>query len=196
MVRIGSASIVFERWDIQFYFRLYREILDLQERHADEEFQNWERKMADEFRRVDEDMQQDLIDHYVEEYDSKQFFKVILMNSFFVASYALYEHRRELIVDKYCVSKSDFKNSALMTSSEWQEIKHYKTIRNKIIHEGGVIRNRKDAVDYAEKKGIAGDSLRNGRYALKRQFCDEALNTFERFLLKGLVEFSRSDGGG
>lgn len=193
MIRIGSGSIVFHQWEIQFYFNLYREFLDSQDRLADEEFQSWKQKMAEEARQFDEDSQHDFIDYYVEERDSKQFYKVVLMNSFFVASYALYEHRRGLILSRYPMSKSEFEGSPLAKSDEWKEIERYKTIRDKIMHEGSVIPNCKEAAGYAEKRNISGDSFRDGRYALNRKFCDEALNTFEKFLLNALVELSASD---
>ena len=193
MVRIGSGSIVLQRWDIQFYFNLHREFLRSQERLADDAFQRWEQKMAEEAQLYDEDSQNDFIDHLIEERDSRQFYKVVLMNAFFVATYALYEHRRKLILSRYPMSKSEFEASDLAETSEWKEIKQYKTIRNNIMHEGGTIANCKEAADYADAKGIRGDSFGNDRYALNRQFCEEALNTFERFLLKGLVELSTSD---
>ena len=135
-------------------------------------------------------MRDEFYEFHSEEYTSRKYFKVILVNSFFVASYALYEHHREEIRDRYCVTKSDLEGSELKNSPEWRAVNHYQTIRNMIMHEGGLIPECEEDIAFAESKGITADGFPSGSYALTRVFCDEALDTFERCLLLGLKEFS------
>ena len=190
VVNLGSADA--QKWQIEFYFRIYRSALALQEELADQSFQDWERKLEEVEQQFGEARRADYCESHDEEYTTQEYFKTIIMNSFFVGAYALYEHHRRRIVRRYSLDESSLKGSCLEKSPEWNEIKHYyKVIRNKIVHEGGRIPDCAKATNYAGKKSIASNFLASGRYALTRKFCDEALNNFEQVLLNAVTEFAK-----
>ena len=178
------------RWKIEFYFDLYRSFLESQDELADQAFEDWNKKLDEQAQEFDEDMRDEFYEIHSDEYTSQKYFKVILMNSFFVVSYALYEHHRKEIQARFSVTKSDFEGSDLKNSPEWRAVNHYKTIRHKIMHEGGVIPKCEEVAAFAKCKGIADDYFPSGTYTLTRGFCDEALDTFQGCLLIGLKEFS------
>ena len=68
-------------------------------------------------------------------------------------------------------------------TDEWREINRYGVIRNKIMHEGGVVPTTGDAADYARNKGIVSYSRSKPSYALNREFCEKAIVNFERFIV-------------
>ena len=188
MPQTGWASLL--GWQVEFFFDLYRRFLASQHELASQAFEAWKRDFDEEAQKYGYHRQADFYEFYNEEYTSQEYSKVILMNSFFVSSYALYEHHRKKIQAHYSVTKSDLEGSDLKNSPEWKAVNHYKTIRDKIMHEGGIIPKCEEAVAFAECNGISSDYLSSSTYALTRRFCDEALDTFQRYLLMGLKEFS------
>ena len=192
MVRIETGWPSLLRWKIEFYFDLYRSFLDSQDELANQAFEDWNRKLDEQAQEFDEDVRDEFYEIHSDEYTSREYFKVILMNSFFVASYDLYEYLREEIRDRFPVTKSDFESSDLKKTPEWRAVNHYKKIRNIIMHKGGVIPKCEEDAAFAKCKCIEADYFPSGTYALTRGFCDEALDTFQRYLLIGLKEFSSS----
>ena len=187
MIRIKRGWPSLLRWQIEFYFDLYRTFLASQDELASQALEDWKKRLDEEAQNFDEDMRGEFYDFHNEEHSSQEYSKVILMNSFFVASYALYEHHRKEIQTRYSVTKSDLEGSHLKNSSEWRAINHYK-----IMHEGGVIPECVGVVAFAERNRIKADYFPSGTYALTRRFCDEALDNFQRTLLIGLKEFSKN----
>ena len=132
-------------------------------------------------------------------------FRSILFNSFFAASFALFEHKLSTIcLQVQGASGTPFTVNDMRTSSrlygpksylerlgidfpaqgsDWQEITTYQKLRNSIMHHGGEIPEGSDLLEYAEKQGIA--SSWNGReLQMTRVFCEEAMTTLAGFLLK------------
>ena len=190
VVRFETGWVGLLRWHVEFFFGLYRKSLATQDDLTTQALEDFKRELDEEAQKYDEHVRDEFYEYRSEEYTSQEYSIVILMNSFFVTSYALYEHHRNEIRDRFCVTKSDFEDSSLMNSSEWRAIRHYKVIRDQIMHEGATIPECDEIVAFAECKGIAARYFPTGTYALTRRFCDEALDTFEKFLLMGVEEFS------
>ena len=190
MVRIETGWPGLLRWHVEFFFDLYRKSLATQDRLTTQALEDFQRALDEEAQKYDEDVRAEFYENQSEEYISHEYSKVIFMNSFFVASYALYDHHRDEILDRFRLAWGDFESSDLINSPEWQAISHYKQIRNRIVHDGADIPECDEAIALAECHGIAARYFPNGTYALTRRFCDEALDTFEKFLLMGVAEFS------
>ena len=189
-----SSPVFVEQWKVDFFFELYRRCLDLQDGLVEGSFREWQQQIVEEAQQWDEETQEQIYESNVDEYTSREFSQVLFMNSFFVVSYALYEHHRNRIQTAFSVSKlSELDGSTLLDTQEWVEIKNYKQIRDKIMHEGGIIPECEEASSYAESKGITGDGSPPRTYALTRQFCDEALRNFKRFLLNAVTELGEVD---
>ena len=190
MVRIETGWSGLLRWHVEFFFDLYRKSLATQDRLTTQALEDFQRALDEEAQKYDEDVRDEFYENYNEEYISQEYSIVILMNSFFVTSYALYEHHRNEIRDRLGVTKSDFEDSSLKKSPEWRAISHYKVIRDQIMHKGADIPVCDEAVAFAECRGIVARYFPIETYALTWRFCDEALATFEKFLLMGVEEFS------
>ena len=154
------------------------------------------RSLREEFDR--DNYQEFLLDLQTED----EHFKVILMNSFFCSSFALFEyHLARLCQRVQSFSGSPFSVKDLGGASstdrakkyletlgvnfpaqgyDWKEITTYREIRNRIMHEGGSLPESGDIVDYAEKKQIV-PSPGERELELTRDFCEEALRNLERF---------------
>ena len=142
-------------------------------------------------------------------------FKNILFNSFFTASFALFEHKLQTICQRAQTAMSspfsvdDIRAGSVLDrsktyltklgvdfpaqDSDWQVIKRYAGIRNKLMHEGGLLPESGGLTEYALSKQIV--SGWNGReLVLARPFCEEAVNNLEGFLLRvhrAVEEFRR-----
>ena len=128
------------------------------------------------------------------------------MNSFFLASFALFENQLMRIcrrAQRNCGNSSSVKDLRSPSptdrakkylrklgvefpaeTSEWQEITKYREIRNKIAHEGGVLPLQGHIADFAKSKQIVTAWGGNLNLELTRPFCDDALSRFRRFLLE------------
>ena len=185
------------KWRIEFLFDIYRRCLVLQDELVEDSFREWQERIDEEARRYDPETQETFYDQHNDESTAREHAKGILMNAIFVASYALYEHHRKRVEDIFSVTGlDDPRISALLSTPEWEEIKSCKTIRDKIMHEGGKIPDCKQAVEYAEQKGIRDDYLSYGGYVITRQFCEESLNNYQRFLLRAIAELGDADESG
>ena len=186
---ISFDPVSTQKWQIEFYFDIYRRSLVLQDELASQAFEDWNRKIDEEAQQYDEDQRDLFYEFHNEEHTAREYSKTIVMNSFFVGAYALYEHHRKRVKRRHSISKGDFMGSQLQQSPEWQEIEHYRKIRNRIMHNGGVIPDCVCATVYAKNKDITTDYLHPSTYALTRSFCDEALDNFEKCLLNAIDEF-------
>ena len=141
---------------------------------------------------------------YVYEQESEEGqFMAIVFNSFFAATFALFEHtlfrickqaRRDASYHA-SVSGRDRMSSAKRYlirlgidfpshGPEWDEIKLYKEIRNKIMHEGATLpEGKQDLLAYARKKGVVS-RWSERELELNRPFCEEALENLIQFTLE------------
>ncbi len=200
--RTGMDAI--EHMLISHDWNRHRQFLELLEPHLDEVVDSWRQELDRQARQIEDEEQRDEFYHfYSDDYHDMQRHSVILMNSFFSASYALFEYHLTWLCDHARqrhdnpFSVNDLKYSLTRRvkeyltkldipfpsdAPEWPEINRYQEIRNKIMHEGGYVSCRWDNYSYAEINGIIDTYTE--QLALTRPFCEKALNDFERFLLK------------
>lgn len=198
-----------ESWLIQYEWRIYRRFLNSLEGHVSGILRDIDQMLE---REDDEERREFLRERNEDYYTDSLQFKVILLNSFFTASYALFEHHLTRLCQsakrrrKTPFSVNDLKGSiterakAYLTkleiafpsdTPEWNGINRYTAIRNKIVHAGGVVSKEWNNFDYAKARGIIEpsevppDSLEPPRYIkVTRKFCDDACDDFMNFLLK------------
>ena len=125
----------------------------------------------------------------------------IVFNSFFVASFALFEHKlwsicRRAHRDAGHTSRLKLNNSVSSAKSyllalgidspfggeEWRVVKICRQIRNRIVHHGATISNDQCLQCYAKRKRIVSGA--EGKFRMTREYCDEALENFTQFILK------------
>lgn len=176
MVRIGWNEA--ERILISHKWQLHGRFLDLVEPHLETTLQDWEQAIEQQAQQIDdEDERAEFYEFHSDEYHERMEFKVILMNSFFSASFALFENQLLRICrsaqrssgspfsvrDLASSSPTDRAKTYLLRlgvafpadTAEWQEITRYREIRNKIVHEGGVLPPAGDITDFAKTKRIS-----------------------------------------
>ena len=190
MPLVGFDSVTAQKWQINFYFNLYRDSLSSQDEFADQALKNWMEQIDEEAKKYDKESQDEFYEFHSEEYHSREYSKTLIMNSFFVGAYALYEHRRNRVIRRYSLNAEQLETSQLVHSPEFVEIERYRVIRNSIMHDGGTIADCAEDTNYAENKSIVANYFPEGTYALTRHFCDEALDNFEQCLLKAITEFA------
>ena len=190
MPLVGFDSVIAQKWQINCFFNLYRDSLSSQEELADQALKSWTEKIDEEAKQYDEDSQTEFYDFHSDEYDSREYSKTLIMNSLFVGAYALYEHRRDRVIQRYSLNTEKLASSQLVNTLEWVAVERYRVIRNRIMHHGGTIPDCEEAKKYAKEKGIVANYFPEGTYTLTRQFCDEALDNFEECLLKAITEFA------
>ena len=138
-------------------------------------------------------------------------FMTIVFNSFFAASFALFEHTlfricHQVQRDASCrvsVSGRDRISSAKKYlvrfgiefpshRPEWGEMKLYREIRNKIMHEGATLPvGNRPLSAYAKEKRIISWWGEHQQLELTRTFCEEALENLTQFSLETHRAYSR-----
>lgn len=200
--RTGMDAI--EHMLISYEWNRHRQFLELLEPYLGEVVDSWGHELDRQARQIEDEEQRDEFYHsHLDDYHNLQRHSVILMNSFFLASFALFEYHLTWLCDhaqqrhdnpfsvndlkysldqrvKLYLTKLDIPFPS--DAPEWPEINRYKEIRNKIIHESGYVSCSWKAYSYAESKGIV--DTRTDQLELTRPFCEKALNDFERFLLR------------
>ena len=196
-----------ERILISHKWQLHSRFLDLVEPHLKETLRYWEQAIEQQAQQIDdEDERNEFYEFHSEEYHERLEFRVILMNSFFSACFALFENQLLRIcqsAQRNCgspFSVRDLGSSSptdrakmylqklgvafLADTKEWQEITKYREIRNKIMHEGRVLPPEGHVTDFAKAKQIVSTWGGEPNLELTRQFCDDAQNILRRFLLE------------
>ena len=184
----------------------HRQLLSLLEPQWAEVVTDWKHTIDQQAQQIEDDDQRDEFYHfYLDDYRDMQQHKIILMNSFFTASFALFEYHLTWLCSHVQqrhgipFSMNDLKHSLTERAKsylkklgvpfpsdapEWKEIIKYQEIRNKIMHEGGYISCEWGNFSYAQDSGIVGSAEISQQLELTRSFCEKALNDFERFLLR------------
>lgn len=197
----GERILISHKWEI------HRRFLDLVEPHLETTLRDWEQAIGQQAQRiVDEAERAEFYEFHSDEYHERIEFRVILMNSFFSASFALFENQLLRICrSAQRHSGSPFSVRDLGSSSptdrakmylqrlgvafpadteEWHEATRYREIRNKLMHEGGELPSKGDITDFAHAKQIASTWSGNPILELTRQFCVDAVTLLERLLLE------------
>lgn len=196
-----------DEWLISGRLGTYREFLEMVEPPLEKNLQDWKDVVDSEAQQIrDEDSRAEFYEFFSDEYAHREEFRSILLHSFFVGSYAYFEHQllrvcqraRNHSSNPFSVEDlkgNNFANSAKTyleklglafpaSGIEWHDALRCRTIRNKLMHEGGSLPTTGDIADYARRKKIAVEGESSIRIELTRSFCDEALGVFERFLVK------------
>lgn len=197
-------------WLIRQEWEIHRRFLDSLEGHVSGELLDLEQIIE----REDDEERRELLRELNEDdyYDFMQF-KAILLNSFFTASCAQFEHHLARLCKsaksqhKTPFSVDDLKGSTTerpkaylkklgiafpSNTPEWSNINGaYREIRNKIVHNGGVVSKEwnhfadANALGIIEPSEVPPDSKEPLRYIrVTRPFCYDACNDFMNFLIK------------
>ena len=204
-MRVGLSKV---EWFLESYrWELHSRFLDLVEPHLESTLREWEQAIEQQAQEIDdEDERAEFYEFHSDEYRERLEFKSILMNSFFSASFALFENQliaicqsaqrdsasRFSVKDIGSYSPTDRVKTYLQKlgvlfpsdGPEWQEITKYQKIRNKIMHEGGELPPNSDVTTFAKSKQIVSTRAGSPRLELTRPFCDVALEDMRRFLLE------------
>ncbi len=198
-----------ERILIPYRWELQSRVLDLVEPHLDKTLRDWEQAIEEQAQQIDdEDARNDFYEFHSDEYNEHLEFRTIFMNSFFSASFALFENqlwricKRAQRISGSHSSMGDRGSSSFIDSTkknlrklgvdfpantpEWQKITMYRKIRNKIMHGGGIL-TPKDDINmrkFAKANQIIPTWGEIANLELTRPFCDDALKVFRRFLLE------------
>ena len=206
-MRLGMMAL--EEMVIDFEWQKYCGFLDTIEPYLTELTTNWNQEIEDKAQEIeDEDERSQFHAFSADDYENFHQFNVILANSFFSTAYFFFEHslmrmcQRSKTIHKCPFSVMDIKSRTNLDRAkkymkrlgiqfpsdapEWTDIKRYNKIRNAIAHSGGIVLPnwRACELEFIEEKGILVGADTNPRLELTRSFCDEALNTFQQFLLK------------
>lgn len=196
-----------EEVSISYEWEVLNSYLEFLESHLVETLRDWEQTIDQEAQKIDDEYERDdFYDFHSDEYYQRLSFRGILMNSFFLASFALFENQLMRICERaQRNSGSPFSVRDLGSSSptnrakkylrklgvafpaetpEWQEITDFRSIRNKIMHAGGVVTCQDPVAAFAKEKQIVIHRGGNSNLELTRPFCDDALLSFRLFLLE------------
>lgn len=141
---------------------------------------------------------EDIVNYYEE-------FPRILRNSFLVSAHSVLEYDIDIICKKLKemqeipINISDLHGNILKRAKlywslaklhfpcdekTWQEINNYSQVRNCIAHDNGLLQeDDKNLIIYVKKKGIISNSTDERRIVLTKQFCEEALQTMQNFVI-------------
>ena len=159
---------------------------------------------------LEERQKDEFHDFYFGELHVMQQHEALLMNSFFVASFSLLEFQLTRLCNRIQkrlqspFSVDDLKGSNAITdraklyttkldipfpkdTPEWASIKEYQDIRNKITHNGGYVVLNWRRLDSAKIKGIVASNWDEHRLELTKEFCNEALDNFQKFMLEAIL---------
>ena len=164
---------------------------------------------------LDDEERQDFYSAYLEDQIEFRYFKRTLMNSLFVASVSLFEYRLSRIYElaqrrsgnpiaitdlgRFDMDKAGTYLDKLGVqvptgNTDWNDVKRCDRIRNRVVHEGALIKSTDDAADYARRNQIIGDPTNDPSpntdtdqqllpLNLTRPFIEASLDTFRRLLL-------------
>ena len=206
---IGSGFGSLERALIRYEWQRYSGFLDIMEPHLAQLTIDWYQHMEEEAQQIEDEYQRDeFYSFYADDYEDFHQFNVILTNSFFVSSYFFFEHRlmrlcqRSKTIHDSRFSVNDMGGRSHLgraktymvrlgvsfpsDTQEWRDIKIYNRIRNAIVHNGAIVSPNWTDIDFTRRKGILAGTESNPSLELTRSFCDEAVNTFQRFLISVL----------
>lgn len=195
----------FGEFRLIYGFDAYRELLLLLDPQLRLVLQERQEKWREAASSAEEAVRGELYSILYEEEEREEELKSILFNSFFAASFALFEHKLRTICEEAKTftgspfSIDDIRPSSLLDStkkyltrlgvdfpaqdqdSDWQEIKDYAGVRNRLMHEGGRLRDRDSLTAYAVRKQIVSGG-NEPELVLTRSFCEEAVDNLENFL--------------
>lgn len=83
-----------ERMKVSYEWDRHRRFIELLQPRLDEAFRDWQQALDKEAQQIEDELERDNFYHfYLDEYQDFEQHGVILVNSFFTASWALFEHQ-------------------------------------------------------------------------------------------------------
>ena len=207
-----SISFDHEEFVVDYQMGLFRRYLDHIETLLEGDFLEWDesvRERAQEF--SDDKERQEFLDYMSEDFADRSEFRYILFNSFFVASFALFEHRlyqlcyRAQEFLKASDSVDDLPGSSRLDKANkyltglgvpfpnetdlWKDIKWIRNTRNRVTHNGGRIKPKDDLNRFARKHSIISHNGGVPEIILTKDFCNLAIDTMREFLLEAIERY-------
>ena len=197
----------------------YRNLLDLVDRQIEEDLVELAQEAEKAASQLEDDHgRYEYQDYLSEEYFEREEYKGIFFHAFFASSFALFEHELVRVCEwarrkaKSPFSVKDFGGRNYMEdvktylkklgvdfpagSLEWKQATDYRTIRNKIMHEGSALGENDGIVPFASENGIlvetsSIDGHKEFDLQLTRDFCEKALNDIKKLLIQVNVAYQR-----
>ena len=198
---------------------MYRNLLDLVDQQIEKDLLELAQKVEKAASQLAHDYgQNDYQDYLINEYLEREEYKGIFLHAFFASSFALFEHELMRICEwarreaKSPFSVKDFGRRDYMKhvkeylkklgvdfpggSSEWKQATKYRTIRNKITHEGSALGENDGITCFANENGIlvetpSVDGNKESDLRLTREFCGKALNDMKKVLIQVNVAYQQ-----
>lgn len=202
---ISKQVGTFQHLFITHEWKLHRDFLEVMESQLREFLEKWQGDLNQTASEIDDEYERyDFYDIYFEDQQVMREYEALLMNSFFVASFALFENQLRRICD-YLYRRQPSPNAVgkfhgnvpsagkymakfdipfPSDEPEWSRIDKYRKIRNKVVHSGGYVFPNWDIFTFADGEGIVGGSGSEQKLELTRPFCEQAVLDFESFMLK------------
>ena len=193
-----------EFWPIN-EFDVHRDLLGLLDPQLNSLLRERKEVLEEVMNSTEEAVEAELAGLLYDEEERGEQFKGILFNSFFLASFALFEHKLQTICRRAQAamgspfSVDDLGRSAVLDrskkyltklgvdfpaqDSDWKEIRNYADIRNRLMHEGGNLPKNGNLTAYAVSRQIVSE-WNERELVLTRSFCEEAVNNLEGFALR------------
>ena len=190
----------------------YRNLLELVDRQLEKDLSELAQEVEKAASELEDDFgRSEYPEYLIEVYLEREEYKGIFLNSFFASSFALFEHELVQVCEwartttKNPFSVKDFGGRDHMgnvkrylkkvgvvfpaDTLEWKQATKYRTIRNKVMHEGGMLAENDGIIGFANENGILVEtSLIDGdielRLQLTRSFCEKALNDYRKVLVQ------------
>lgn len=190
----------------------YRNLLEVVDRQFEKDLSELTQEVEKAVSELEDDFgRSEYPEYLIEEYLEREEYKGIFLNSFFASSFALFEHELVQVCEwarmatKNPFSVKDFGGRDHMgnvkrylkkvgvvfpaDTLEWKQATEYRTIRNKVMHEGGMLGENDGIISFANENGIVVEtSLMDGdtelRLQLTRSFCEKALNDYRKILVQ------------
>ena len=187
----------------------HRELLDLVDQRLEEDLVSMEEKEAEMADHMDPEAIPEYEAYLADRHQERQELKSIFLSSWFVGSFALFEHEMVRICERARretdnpISVRDFGGRDYLENTKkylkkmgmalpldtagWKEAISYRAIRNKIMHEGSTLGEDDGILKYAQERGIVvtinlGEDLEQHELRLTKEFCDDALTNFNAVL--------------
>ncbi len=191
-------------------WKQHRQFLNIVDEQLANFTQKWEEELNGMSHQLEERQKDEFYDFYSGELHVMQQHEALLMNSFFVASFSLLEFQLTRLCNRIQhrlqspFSVDDLRGSNAITdraklytaklgipfpkdTPEWASIKEYQAIRNSITHSGGYVAPDWKYLNSAKAKGIVVSNWDEHRLELTKEFCNEAVDNFHKFILEAIL---------
>ena len=198
---------------------LRRKLLDLVDRQIEKDMAEFAQNAETITGQLEDTHQRErYLDAFLEEYFERESYQVIFLHAFFASSFAQFEHElvrvcewaREEAETPFSVKdlgRRDYMNNVKRylkklgvgfpaSTYEWNQALVYRTIRNKIMHEGSSLGENDRIFNFAKENRILFeapgiDGNKEFDLQLTRAFCEKALDDFQKVLVQVYSAYER-----